>query len=141
MKSLKIGLVALGLQTTTLTIAQDNETGKKQKCENKFAKLDANADDKISKDEFIAAKEAAEAKREEKLANRRPVNTDKKFSKLDTNTDGKIDKAEFEQARKDKAEKYPDRPEKDGSKHFAKMDTDNDGAVTKVELNAYKEAF
>lgn len=140
MKNLKFGIVALALASVTIASAQE-EKKQRPTSEEKFAKLDGNADGKISKAEFISAKAAAEAKREERKANHKPMDVDKKFAKLDTNSDGKIDQAEFDAAHKDHPNHDGDKPKKDGKKRFDKIDANSDGSITKDELEAHKVAM
>ena len=67
--------------------------------------MDTDNDGAVTKDELNAYKEAVRAKREEKQANRKPVDPEKKFQKLDANEDGSIDKIELENACKMKGDR------------------------------------
>ena len=141
MKNLKFGIVALTLLSITSVNAQE-EGKQRPTSEERFAKMDANADEKISKEEFISAKEAADAKRAERMNNHQPMDTDKKFGKLDANSDGKIDQAEFDAARKDHPNHGDEhQPKQNGKSRFEKMDANSDGSITKDEMEAHKVAM
>ncbi len=130
MKNLKIGLIAIGLISTTFANAQEQDKNNKA-----FIKLDVNADGLISKAEFIETKEKAEAKRQEKGKKHKPMDVDKKFSELDTNGDGNIDRVEFDKAQKERAEKIKEKREK----HFAKIDSDGNNLISKEEFDAHTD--
>ncbi len=135
MKNVKIGLVAVGLLATTFVGAQEDRG--RHNGQNKFERLDADADGKITKEEFTAAKEAIEKRRQDQGKEHKPMDIDKKFEKLDANADGAIDKAEFDQAQAERAKNAAERKEK----HFANIDTDGNGTVSKAEFDVHHAAM
>ncbi len=137
MKNLKLAILGLALISFTAVNAQEESS----KGDEMFTKLDANADAKISKEEFIAVKAERDVKRTEKqkqsLENHTPKDAAAKFAKKDLNSDGFVDRTEFDQALKERAEKVQNRPEGAGPNHFDKMDTDNNGVVNQEEFNVH----
>ncbi len=135
MKNVKFGLVAVGLLVASMANAQGDKGH--HNGDTKFEKMDANADGKVSKEEFIAAKEKLDKKREEKGKEHKEMDVDKRFNKLDRDGDGNIDKAEFDQAQAERAEKAAERRDK----FFAKIDTDGNGTVNREEFDAHHEVM
>jgi len=125
MRTVKFGIVALGLISATMVHAQEQGNGDKI-----FAKRDVNADGGIDKAEFMAGKEGKTKK------DGTPIDFDKIFAKKDLNSDGKIDKDEFDAARAKRAEHLKKKQNHDGSGHFEKMDTNGDGLIDKAEFAA-----
>jgi Ca2+-binding EF-hand superfamily protein len=132
MRTVKLGIVAVGLLSASMVSAQEKEVnGARKDNGNKlFEKLDANSDGVISKAEFIAGREGKTNQKGE------AVDLDKHFAKKDTNGDGNIDRAEFDKAREDRQEHALNRPKGDGHKHFESMDTDANGLISKEEFTA-----
>ncbi|MDM7956914.1 EF-hand domain-containing protein [Blastomonas sp.] len=115
----------------------------------RFKKLDTDGNGQISQAEMTAAREAREAKRGERMAQRgteaKPGETrggpggkwrgkrggggegmQRGMMRMDTNKDGAISLAEFEAA---------------AVERFKRQDTNNDGQVTKAERDAAREAM
>lgn len=128
MRTLKFGIIALGLMSTTMVSAQERGNGDKL-----FAKMDTNSDGVVSKAEFLAAKEGKTNKKGE------PIDAEKRFEKMDLNGDGNFDRAEFDQLREEHAERVENRPERDHGAMFAKFDTNKDGLISKAEFTAKHE--
>lgn len=101
-----------------------------------FAKLDANHDGFIAKDELNAV-EARREQRIEKRADR--FDPAKVFAKIDLNKDGKITTAEAETARSQHAKGKPGQPAEAHAAAFgglfAKADANKDNVITRAEFD------
>ena len=103
---------------------------------NVFAKLDANHDGFIAKDEL----NAVETKREQRLEKRADrFDPSKMFANIDLNKDGKITTAEAEAARRPHAHGTPGQPAQAHSAAFgglfAKADANKDNVITRAEFD------
>ena len=101
MKPLILTLAALLIAVTGAARADDKADKKKKKgpdLDTVFAKLDANKDGKLSKDEFSKVMEEIKKKKDDAAA-KKPAKGGKMvgqlFTKLDTDKDGSISKDEF----------------------------------------------
>ena len=101
-----------------------------------FAKLDANHDGFIAKDELNAV-ETRREQRVEKRADR--FDPSKIFARIDLNKDGKITTAEAEAARSQHAEGKPGKPAQAQAAAFgglfAKADANKDNVITRAEFD------
>lgn len=100
-----------------------------------FARLDANKDGFITKQEADAARGQMAAKIA-KAAKRFDGN--KMFDRLDTNKDGKITPAEADAVRNARAAAKGGQSAKGGgsARLFARLDTNKDGSITRAEFDA-----
>ncbi len=112
-----------------------NKDDREARSKQRFAKMDANGDGSVTEEEFMAAREARQAKRAERRAKgegkRRGGKMGKRgrkmamlLKKADSNQDGALSKSEFlahAEAR------------------FARADADNNGEVTKEERRAARK--
>lgn len=102
-----------------------------------FARLDANHDGFISKDEL----DALQAKRQQRMEQRaQRFDPSKIFARLDLNHDGKITSAEAETARNQRIQAKGGQPAKAHATGFtglfARADTNKDGVITQAEFDA-----
>lgn len=107
------------------------------KVQQHFAKLDANHDGFITKDEV----EARQAKREQRAENRaQHFDPAKMFDRLDANHDGKVTRAEAEAAHSAHMASKDGRPADAHAaaygKLFERADTNRDGVITRPEFDA-----
>jgi Ca2+-binding EF-hand superfamily protein len=102
-----------------------------------FARLDANHDGFITKDEVNAAQAQRAARTDQRTARLDPA---KRFERLDANHDGQITAAEVEAARAARATANADANAQNrrdrGNRLFARADANKDGVVTRVEFDA-----
>lgn len=103
-----------------------------------FAKLDANKDGYIAKDELSAIEAKRDARLEQRAQRFDPA---KIFARLDTNKDGKITAAEAEAVQ---AQRAAAKAGKAGPAHaggasalFARADANNDKVITRAEFDAF----
>jgi len=101
-----------------------------------FAKLDANHDGFVSKQELDARRDLREQRIEQRVQRFDPSKT---FDRMDANHDGKITTAEAEAARAQRSQGKASKPATAKatavSGLFARADTNKDGAITRDEFN------
>jgi Ca2+-binding EF-hand superfamily protein len=102
-----------------------------------FAKLDANHDGFVTKDEL----NAVDAKRDQKIEQRvAHFDPSKMFDRLDANHDGQITKAEAEAAQSQHAKGKGGQPAEAHAtamgRLFARADADKNGVITRAEFDA-----
>jgi Ca2+-binding EF-hand superfamily protein len=101
-----------------------------------FAKLDANHDGFISRDELNAVQERRQQAAEQRAQKFDPS---KMFDRMDLNHDGKITQAEAQQAKSQHAEAKPGHPARAQAtgvgRLFERFDGDKDGVITRAEFD------
>jgi Ca2+-binding EF-hand superfamily protein len=98
-----------------------------------FARLDANRDGFITKDEVDAAQAQRAARIDQRPARLDPA---KRFERLDANRDGQITTAEVDAARAARATANAQNRRDRGNRLFARADANKDGVVTRAEFDA-----
>jgi hypothetical protein len=115
---LSFAVLALTAVLAAPAAAQDDAKKKKKEAKKGpeaaalFAKLDANKDEKVSKDEFATFKGLKEPKKEGKEAKGVVAKRDDWFKKLDANTDGSLTVAEFGKLKEVVAANPPEKKKK-----------------------------
>jgi Ca2+-binding EF-hand superfamily protein len=103
-----------------------------QKVQERFAKLDANHDGVITRDEAEAAAQMMHARMEQRMEKR----GDAFFDRLDANHDGVVTKAEADAAFAARAASNSGRPAPAWDRFAARFDTNHDGVISRAEFDA-----
>jgi Ca2+-binding EF-hand superfamily protein len=103
-----------------------------QKVQERFAKLDANHDGVITRDEAQAAAQIMHARMEQRMEKR----GDSFFDRLDANHDGVVTKAEADAAFAARAAKAEGHPAPAWDRFAARFDTNHDGVISRAEFDA-----
>jgi Ca2+-binding EF-hand superfamily protein len=115
------------MQMKTITRAEVT-----QRVQERFAKLDANHDGFITRDEAQAAAQIMHARMEQRMEKR----GDSFFDRLDANHDGVVTKAEVDAAFAARAAKNSGHAAPGWDRFAARFDTNHDGVISRAEFDA-----